>query len=197
MALNTDNLSPASVGSSILPTVWNYKTTDNVTDLDVTDYWGGSLAQMKAGDFVLAKCADGGALVCVTAIDQDAGTSTAAIVGSGGNGGQVWVSIACSGYGTAGAVGYGVAPIAGTITKIKHVLTTVVDADVTLNLDIGGTNVTTAAALVIASSGVAVGDIDTALANANNTVTENALIKVESDGGGSAGAGTVLVLITP
>jgi len=195
MALNTTNLSPASVGSSVLPTVWNYKTTDNVTDLDVADYWGASLAQMKAGDFVLARCADGGALVCVTALDLDAATSTASIVGSGGNGGQVWVQAACSGYGTAGAVGYALAPVAGTITKWKHVLTTVVDADVVLNIDIGGSNAT--GSITIASSGVAVGDTDSATVSAGGTVTEGQLIKVESDGGGTAGAGVVFILIQP
>lgn len=191
MAFSNSSLAQVSVGAPSLPKQWVYKTTDALATVVAADYFGAAPAALVADDLIEVKCSEGSATLRVTAHDAAALTSTVKTVGNAG----VWVDIHCSGYGTAGAVGYGVAPIAGTITKWKHILTTVVDADVVLNIDIGGTNAT--GSITIASAGVAVGDIDSANVTAGGAVTENALIKVESDGGGTAGAGRAMVLIVP
>lgn len=191
MAFSISGLQQVSVGSSSLPSIWTYSTSDTAATVIAANYWGGAPASLKAGDIIHAKCANGFQSLAVSAIDVAAGTSTVGVIGDGG----VWVQINCSGYGTPGVVGYGLAPIAGTIREFFHVLTTVVDADVVLNLDVGGTNCTGSATIAVA--GVAVGDIDSATVSANGAVTKGALIRVESDGGGTAGAGVVYVLIRP
>src|SRR5687767_2905291 len=136
MALTTTNLQRVSAGHSSLPALWTYLTDEDITDVDAANYWGTSLAEMKAGDFVFCTCADGGVMLIVSALDLAAGTSTASAVGSGGNGGQVWVGpIRCTVLETAGTVGVFVAPITGTVSSWYTVTTEVIDTtDAILNL---------------------------------------------------------------
>jgi len=188
MAFSASSLQMLSVGSPSGPRIFSYSTSDSMATATAADYFVQEPQPLRAADVVLIKASDGEEFRRVLTASSSAATV-------GGSGGPVWVQAACTGYGTAGTVGYAVAPIAGTITKFKHVLTTVVDADVVLNLDVGGTNCTGSA--TIASSGVAVGDVDAATVSAGGTVAEGALIKVESDGGGTAGAGVVFIQIQP
>jgi hypothetical protein len=67
-------------GHGTAPTVfnlWKYTTADNITDLDAANYWSGAYARgMRAGDVVIAVCADGGVILHISALA--ATTSTAA-----------------------------------------------------------------------------------------------------------------------
>jgi len=196
MALDKTNLRMGSVGASAAPNYWLYSTTDNIADVDDADYWGTSYPAMLAGDLVYCKCANGVVLINVTAINVTAGTSTAAAVGSGGNGGQVWVGpIACAGYGTAGKVGSFLAPIAGTMLSWRHITDTVVTANNVLNLDVASTNAT--GSITVALADTAADIIDSATITAGGTVTAGQLVTVESDGAGDTGAGRIWVLIQP
>jgi len=194
MAFTRATIYPVSNGAPDLPKLFMYETADNITDVDAADYWAMEPQILSAGDIIKCKCADGFVELGVTSASATA--SVVAAIGSGGNGGQVWVSAACTGYQTAGAVGYAVAPVAGTILKWKHVTTVVTDtADAILNIDIGGSNAT--GSLTIDKDD-AVGQVEEVDISAGGTVTAGQLIKIESDGGSnSTGSGTVYILIQP
>lgn len=77
---------------------------------------------------------------------------------------------------------YVVAPIAGTITAAYSVIDgAIATADTTLQLKIGGTNVTNGS-ITIAYSGSAAGDVDSCTPTAANTVSAGQAIEVASDG---------------
>jgi len=76
-----------------------------------------------------------------------------------------------------------VSPIAGTITAAYSVIDgAIATADTTLQLKIGGTNVTNGA-ITIAYSGSAAGDVDSCTPTAANTVSAGQAIEIASDGG--------------
>lgn len=187
-AFSNSYLVRASTSPGTTPRVWTYASTgEALSTILAANYFAATPQRLTAGDMLYVRGSDGEALVTVTS----ASTSASVVEELGGT----WACADGTGYGTAGAVAYIAAPITGKIVKLQHVLTTVVDADVVLNVDVGGTNATGSA--TIASSGVAVGDVDSATVSASNSVTAGALIKVESDGGGTAGAGTSCVKIVP
>ena len=197
MAYLLAGLAQGSVGSPSTPKFWLYTTADAITDVDAADYWGAAPAAMAVGDIIFCECADGFVFLGVSAIDQDAATSTVSAIGSGGSGGQVWVGpIACDVLETAGTVGSFVAPVAGTILKWKWITDEVTDvADAVLNLDIGGTNATGS---ITVDKDDAVNQVEEATVTANGAVTEGALVLIESNGGStSTGAGRAWVLIQP
>lgn len=200
MALTLATLHMASVGNPALPKLWTYTTEDDITDLDAANYWAGAYARaMRANDKIFAACADGYVEIVVSAID--ATTSTAAAQSTTAQDivaeAPVWVGpIACDGLETAGTVGTAIAPIAGTITKWKWITDEVTDvADAILNIDIGGTNATGS---ITVDKDDSVNQVEEADVTADGTVTEGALILIETNGGAtSTGAGRVWVLIEP
>ncbi len=185
-AFSASTLVKASpVGVANAPAVFTYATSDTAATVEAANYF--QSASLRAGDLIVANTGSGSLLLKVIA----ATASTSTVEGVGGT----WVCASGTGYGTPGAVARIASPITGKITEFYHTLTTVVDGDNVLNLDVGGTNATGSA--TIAVSGVAVGDVDSATVTANNSVTAGALITVETDGGGTAGAGTACIHLVP
>jgi len=76
MALTPATLTMASVGSATASArLFMYKTLDNITDLDVADYWAsgtGVPQRLAAKDIIIASCADGGAILYVTSASTSA-----------------------------------------------------------------------------------------------------------------------------
>jgi hypothetical protein len=175
--------SPEGVANA--PAIFTYQTSDTAATVEAANYF--QSASLGAGDLIVANTGSGSLLLRVLA----ATASTSTTEGVGGT----WVCADGAGYGTTGGVARIASPIAGKVTEFYHTLTTVVDADVALNLDVGGTNMTGSA--TVAASGVAVGDVDSAAVPASNPATAGSLITVESDGGGTAGAGTTCIHIVP
>jgi len=76
-----------------------------------------------------------------------------------------------------------VSPIAGTIEEIHSVIHGAISvADANLSAEIGGTAVT-GSAIVVAFTGSAAGDVDSATPSAANTVTAGQAIEIITDGG--------------
>jgi len=194
MALTTATTTLLSVGAPATPNprLWGYSTGDTIAVVSAANYWAGMHNKMQVNDIIFAQCLNGMVVLSVSALA--AATSTVA-TSLNGNGAPIWVQANCTDYGTAGAVGYVLAPVAGTIVSWRHITTTVVDADVILNIDLAGTNAT--GSITVAVSDTAVGITDAATVTAGGVVTAGLLIKIESDGGGTVGAGTVFVQIQP
>lgn len=90
---------------------------------------------------------------------------------------------------------YGVSPVSGHIKSVTAVTNTVVaTADATLTVKTAAGTVGT---IVIATSGSAVGDIDTLASPANTLVAAGASVEVENDAAPSAGAASLTVVIEP
>lgn len=91
-----------------------------------------------------------------------------------------------------------VAPVAGKITNVWTVLDgAITGADSNVTVEIGGVAVT-GAAIVVANSGSAAGDVDNAVPTAANTVAAGDKIAVKTDGASSTTAIATWVLeITP
>ena len=179
--------SPPGIAAANSTRIFTYTTADALATVEASNYFQSK--SLAAKDVIYVGASDGKVFLSVTA--ATATTSTTAVMAASN---PVWVCTDGTGYGTAGAVAYTVAPIAGTVTKAFHTVTTATDADVALNLDSAGTNMT--GTLTITNADAA-GTIDSATISANNTVTAGAPIKVESDGAGSAGAGQTCIQITP
>lgn len=61
MACNPANLSPVLylASQSWLPTMWDYTTSDNVSDVDTYGYFSPAYKQLRAGDIVRVTANDG------------------------------------------------------------------------------------------------------------------------------------------
>jgi len=74
MAYAPSTLSLLSSGNSGGPRLWGYSTTDAKADVDDADYWAGD--DVRTGDFVVAKCSDGGVVLYASAVSSSASTVT-------------------------------------------------------------------------------------------------------------------------
>jgi hypothetical protein len=103
-----------------------------------------------------------------------------------------FLSVKMADVSTAGSV-YVVAPDAGKIIKISSVLGgAIATADAEITTEINGTAVT-GGAITIATTSSAAGDVDSAVPTAANSVLENDVIEIITDG---ASANTVPVEFT-
>jgi len=194
MAFSASTLTMLSAGSPTTPRIFSYSTSDTMATATAADYFVQEPQPLRAGDVVYIKASNGAEFRRVLT----ASTSAATV---GGSQGPVWVQATVTGLGTPGTVGWALSPIAGTILGYRFLTTTAVDGDNILNLEVGGTNCT--GSLTIASSGSAAGvvvpaaDSAPTAVSAGGTVTQGQAIKIESDGGGTTGAGVVFILIQP
>lgn len=179
--------SPTGISKTKSTRIFTYTTSDALATVEASNYFQSSA--LAAKDVIYVGASDGKVFLSLTA--ATATTSTTAVMAASS---PIWVCTNGAAYGTPGAVAYSVAPIAGTVTKAYHVVTTPTNADVALNLDGGGSNMT--GTLTITNADAA-GTIDVATISASNTVTAGEAIAVESDGAGTAGAGTTCFQITP
>jgi hypothetical protein len=196
VALTTDTLSQASAGMpGVCPRLWTYATADTTAAVLVANYWAYTGQKLAAGDLIDCYCVDGWTRIGVSA--ATATTSTVVNVGGEGSLSDIVVQASCTGLQTAGAVGYALSPVAGTIVSWDFLTTVVVDtADAVLNLDVAGANAT--GSITVAVSDTAVGITDSATVTAGGAVTAGQAIKVESDGGpGSTGSGVAYIRIRP
>lgn len=76
MALSTSGLTLLSVGNSSGVRLWGYETTDAKADVDDANYWANNGSGVRAGDWVLAQCSDGGVILYVSAASAAASTVT-------------------------------------------------------------------------------------------------------------------------
>lgn len=77
------------------------------------------------------------------------------------------------------------APAAGTITKLKTIISAAITAaDAAITAEIGGTAIT-GIAITVANSGSAAGDVDTDTATAANTLAEDDALELITDGASS------------
>ena len=191
MALTKATLARVSNSAPSLPALWVYSTSDTIAALQVANYWAMGPQVLTAGDIIFAKCGNGTAEFSVTSA-----STTASVVEQTMS---VWVQATVTGLGTPGTVGWALAPIAGTIVGMRFLTTTAIDGDNTINLEVGGTNCT--GSMVVPASGSAAGVVFPAADSvatpitAGGTVTAGQAIKVESDGGGTVGAGVVFIHI--
>jgi hypothetical protein len=194
MAFSGSSLQMLSVGSPSGPRIFSYSTSDTMATATAADYFVQEPQPLRAGDVILIKASNGEEFRRVLTASISAAT-----VGDAQGG--VWVQATVTGLGTPGTVGWAMSPIAGTIIGYRFLTTTAVDGDNVLNLEVGGTNCT--GSLTIASSGSAAGvvvpaaDSAPTAVTAGGTVTKGQAIKIESDGGGTTGAGVVFILIRP
>jgi hypothetical protein len=72
MALTKATLKQVSVGAAASPRLWMYDTADNITDLDVNDYWAMTPQVLTAKDVIIATCGDGGVVLKVTSASTTA-----------------------------------------------------------------------------------------------------------------------------
>lgn len=194
MAFSASSLTIMSSGSPSTPRTFSYTTTDTMATATAANYFVAVPQPLREADVVYIKAADGAEFRRVLTA-----STTAATVGAAQ--GPIWVQATVSGLGTPGTVGWALAPIAGTILAYRFVTTTAVDGDNILNLEVGGTNCTGSLTIPVSGSAAGVvvpaaGSAPTAV-SAGGTVTLGAAIKVESDGGGTVGAGVVFIMIQP
>lgn len=194
MAFTPSTLKMLSVGSPAGPRLFSYSTSDSLATATASAYFVQTPQPLRADDVVYIKASDASEYRRVLT----ASTSVSTVADAQG---PVWVQASVSGLGTPGTVGWALSPIAGTIVGYRFLTTTAVDGDNILNLEVGGSNCT--GSLTIASSGSAAGAVVPAAGSAatavtaGGTVTKGQAIKVESDGGGTVGAGVVFIQIQP
>ena len=201
MAFDITNLTLLTPHGRDTAKIWHYSTTDASTTVDTANYFVSLENVISVGDLIYAKCSDGYGFIIVNAVTK-ASAGTAAVdcndmVPLGGIPQKIYLSGLIADVSTGGSI-YLNSPVAGNITRLTTVLQAAISvADANVKLTLGTTDVT-GGAVVVAQSGSAVGDVDTAVPSAENTVTARQTIIVTTDGGSTTSAGLMVYLeITP
>lgn len=170
--------------------------TDDREDVAAVGYFNNTDddQNLTVGDIIHVQGSEGAYDLTVASISSGAVTT-------GWLGGPaVYLSVQITSIAAATSV-WVVSPVAGKIRRMWSVIHGAANADTTLGLELGGTNVTdggAAAIITITASGSAAGDVDSGEADTANTVTANQAIEVTCGGEGTtASLATVMIEILP
>jgi hypothetical protein len=85
MSFNLANLTPVQfvAGNQLLPIVWDYSTSDNIADVEVSTYFDAAAKNLRIGDIIRVTANDGKAIYYVdgtTVVTPDVGITKMATV---------------------------------------------------------------------------------------------------------------------